>query len=34
MNGVDGAVEKLRSKAGEEILLTVDGVVDPNGNIN
>ena len=33
-NGVEGAIDKLRNKAGEEILITVDGVVDPNGNIN
>jgi hypothetical protein len=34
VNGVDGAVEELRTVAGQEILMTVDGVVDPNGNIN
>ena len=33
-NGVEGAIDKLRNKAGEEILISVDGVVDPNGNIN
>ena len=28
MNGVDGAVDELRDKAGEEILLNVDGVLN------
>ena len=34
VDGVDGSVEALRTKAGEEILLTIDGVVDPEGKIN
>ena len=34
MNGVDGAVDALRNKAGEEILLNIDGAVDPDGTIN
>lgn len=34
MNGVEGAVDTLRNKAGEEILLNVKGAVDEEGNIN
>lgn len=34
VNGVEGSVEKLRTKAGESILMTIDGVVDPEGNID
>ena len=34
MNGVEGSVDTLRDKAGESILMTVEGVVDPNGNID
>lgn len=34
VNGVDGAVDELRDKAGEEILLNIEGAVDPNGKIN
>ena len=33
MNGVEGAVDDLRDKAGESILLKVEGVVDPNGKL-
>ena len=33
-NGVEGSVEKLRNVAGQEIIMTIDGAVDPNGNID
>ena len=33
VNGVEGAVDELRNKAGEEILLNIDGTVDPNGQL-
>ena len=33
MNNVEGSVDKLRNIAGQEILMTIDGVVDPNGKI-
>lgn len=33
MNGVEGSVDALRDKAGEEILMNIDGVVDPDGTM-
>jgi hypothetical protein len=33
VNGVEGAVDELRNKAGEDILLNVEGTVDANGNL-
>lgn len=33
VNGVEGAVDDLRNKAGEEILLNIEGTVDPNGQL-
>lgn len=34
VNGVEGSVDTLRNMAGQEILMTIDGVVDPDGNID
>jgi hypothetical protein len=34
VNGVEGSVDTLRDMAGQEILMTIDGVVDPDGNID
>ena len=34
INGVEGSVDELRDKAGETILLNIEGVVDPNGQLN
>lgn len=34
VKGVDGALENLRTKAGQAILLEIDGVVDADGNID
>ncbi len=33
VNGVEGSVDKLRDKAGEEMLLNIDGAVDADGTI-
>ena len=33
MNNVEGAVDDLRDKAGEEILMTVNGVLDKDGTL-
>jgi hypothetical protein len=33
MNGVEGAVDTLRNKAGEEILLNIEGTVDSSGQL-
>ena len=33
VDGVEGSVDKLRDKAGQSILLNIDGAVDPNGKI-
>ena len=33
VNGVDGAVDELRDKAGEEILMNISGTVDANGQL-
>jgi hypothetical protein len=33
MNNVDGAVDKLRDKAGQEILMNIEGTVDSNGKL-
>ncbi len=34
VNGVEGSVDTLRNMAGQEILMQIDGVVDPDGNID
>lgn len=34
VNGVEGSIDTLRNKAGEEMLLNVKGAVDPEGNID
>ena len=34
VNGVEGSVDTLRDMAGQEILMQIDGVVDPDGNID
>ena len=33
INGVEGSIDELRNQAGKEILLTVEGSVDANGNL-
>jgi hypothetical protein len=33
VNGVEGAVDKLRNTAGEEILLNIEGAVDADGKL-
>lgn len=34
VNGVEGSVDTLRDMAGQEILMQIDGVVDPEGKID
>lgn len=34
INGVEGSVDELRDKAGESILLNIEGAIDPNGELN
>ena len=34
MNNVDGAVDALRDKAGQEILMNIEGTVDADGSLN
>jgi hypothetical protein len=34
MNNVEGSVDALRDKAGQEILMNIEGTVDADGKLN